>query len=226
MFGVPWRALLSHALWLRARLSRARGARWARYTGYAILGTFAGCAIALRSIDGRTAALEGYVVLAARVSAWLCGGLVALSASNQRAWTDRRDGVEALSAMRGVRGRALEAARVASVGMEITRAVLVPPLVVGVLTIALAGSASSAVARAGVVGVVALFAMVEGLVVGGVASLLDRLRPAGARGLLVAVVVVPWALLDLIGAPGLSVPGFLSGLLGFALRVIGMGRLA
>lgn len=226
MFGVPRRVLLSHALWLRARLRRARGARWARYTGYAVLGTFAGCAIALRSIDGRTAALEGYVVLAARVSAWLCGGLVALSATNQRAWTDRRDGVELLSAMRGVTGRTLEVARVLSVAMEIARAVLVPPLVVGLLTVSLAGSLSSAIARVGVLGVLLLFALVEGIVVGAVASVLDRLRPAGARGLLVAVVVLPWALLDLIGSPGLSIPGFLSGLLGVALRVLGVGNLA
>ena len=65
--------------------------------------------------------LEGHHALAAELEerfanrrdadTELCGGLVAISAANQRAWTDRRDGVEVLSAMRGVRGRALEAAR-------------------------------------------------------------------------------------------------------------------
>ncbi|MFO0614597.1 MAG: hypothetical protein U0414_18575 [Polyangiaceae bacterium] len=226
MFGVPRRVFWAHVSWLRARLGRARGARVARFGGYAVLGTFAGCAVALRSIDGPTAAIEGYVVLAARASAWLCGGLVALSAANQRAWTDRRDGVEILAAMRGVRGRALEVARFASVALEIARSTLVAPWGVGLLAVALAGSASSALSRALVLLSVTLFALVEGAVVGAVAYALDRLRPAGARGLLVAVVVLPWALLDLIGAPGLSVPGFMSGVLGVALRVIGMGRLA
>lgn len=226
VFGVPRRVLLSHSNWLRSRLKRARGARFARYLGYAVLGLFAGCAIALRSIDGQTAAIEGYVILAARVSAWLCGGLVAISAANQRAWTDRRDGVEVLSAMRGVRGRALEAARALSVAMEIARVTFLPPLGVGALTIALSGSVSSAVSRVGVLLVVLAFALLEGVVVGAVATLLDRLRPAGARGLLVAVVILPWAILDLVGAPALSIPGFLGGAFDVALRIAGIGRIA
>ncbi len=218
--------LLSHANWLRSRLRRARGARFARYFGYAVLGLFAGCALALRSIDGRTAPIEGYVVLTARVSAWLCGGLVAISAVNQRAWADRRDGVELLSAMRGVRGRALDAARALSVAMEIARVTVLPPLVVGLLTIALSGSASSALSRVWVLLAIVAFAALEGVVLGAVATLLDRLRPAGARGLLIAVVILPWAILDLLGAPALSIPGFLGGAFDLTLRLIGIGRYA
>lgn len=225
MFGVPRRVLLLHANWLRSRLKRARGARFARYLGYAVLGLFGGCAIALRSIDGRAAPIEGYVVLAARVSAWLCGGLVAISAANQRAWIDRRDGVEVLSAMRGVRGRALEASRWLSVAAEIARATFVPPLAVGLLAIALAGSLKSALLRVWVLLGVLLFALIEGVVLGAVASALDRARPSGARGLLLAVVILPWAALDLVGSPGLSIPGLLGGFLELSLRVIGVGRL-
>lgn len=226
MFGVPRRALLSHAFWLRARLRRARGARFARYLGFALIGLFGGGAIALRSIDGRTAAIEGYVVLAARVAALVSGSLVALSAANQRGFIDRREGVELLSAMRGVRGFALDAARGIGTALEIARVVALPPVAVGALTVALAGSGASAIERTGVVAAVLLFALMVGLVLGAVTTALDRLRPAGARGWLLAVLILPWALFETVGVRGLSIPGFLAGVLDVSLRVFGMGRLA
>ena len=186
----------------------------------------AGLAIGLRSIDGSSAAVEGFVVGAARYAAWLGAGSVALAAANRRTTTDRRDGLEILALLRGASPRSLAAARVAATSMEAARAVLMPSLVVGLAVLASAGTARAALTRVMLLLVVMVFSLIVGLALGSLATLADRLRPNGGRGFFLAVVIAPWAALDLIGRGSFSVPGALGAVLSVGLDAIGLGSLA
>lgn len=211
---------------LAARLRRVRAARLGRYAAIGVGVVAAGLALALRSTDGPAAAVEGFVVGTCRWSAWIGAGSIALSAANLRAVTDRRDGLEILAFSQGVSPRTLAAARLLATSTEATRSILVPTLIVGVAALASSGSGRVALVRVWLLFFAAIFAASSGLVLGALSTLADRLRPAGGRGLLVAVVLAPWAALDLVGRGVYSVPGALGALLSVGLEWLGLGRLA
>ncbi len=207
------------------RLRKVGAVRLGRFAALAVGVVAAALAIGLRSIDGSTASVEGFVVGAARWSAWLGAGSVALGAANRRASIDRRDGLEILALARGASTRSLAAARVAATSLVATRAVLVPSLLVAFIALASAGTGRVAATRAMLILVVAAFATIVGVTLGSLATLADRLRPSGGRGLFLALVIAPWAALDLIGRGAFSIPGALGSVLSLGLDAIGLGRL-
>jgi len=203
----------------RARLRATGGWRVARASVWMVTAGFAVVALVLRIADGSDAALGGLIVAAAHAVTWLAGAPLALAAARDHRSADRRDGVLALAAARGVSSQSLASARVIAAMAEIAAAVGLPVLLLALLTAALSGRAAAALDRValglGAVG----FAIVAGVTLGGLGSACGRV--GGARGgwLLFAVVVAPWLLADLAGHGAWSIPGALGAVLDFALRV-------
>ena len=203
----------------RSRLRGLGGARAARALAWlAVLG-FAGTAVVLRVSDGAEAPLSGLVVSATHWIAWLVGAPLALAVAEDRRAFDRREGVEALAAARGLSPTGLESARVLAAMAEIASSMGVPVLALSLLTASLAGAAGVALHRAalglGAVG----FAVVAGVTLGGLGSACGRLGRARGRWLLAAIVLGPWMLADLAGHGAWSIPGALGAVLDFALGV-------
>jgi hypothetical protein len=220
------RALLSATWLMRARLRRLTSAKIGRWGAWFFLLAFAAGAIALRAMDGRAAGIEGLVVATAHTTAWLCAGFVALAATNQRTLTDRRDGIEVLAAMRGASTRTLGWARFLATAFEAARVIAIPSIAVGILTTSLSGTAGVALTRATVLLPIAIYAVVTGAVLAFLSVLSDALRPAGGRSFFMGIIILPWALFDLLGHPAISVPGLLGRVLSVGLDALGVGGLA
>lgn len=200
------------------RLRASTGGTIATLAAIPVVLAFAGIAVALRSVDGSLAPLSGLVPTAARWLAWVVAAPLALAAARDRRLLDRREGLDALAAGRGFSASALEAARALGAMTTITTAIGVPLIVLALFTAALAGSVRLAVARLGLAVLAALFAVIAGVTLGGLASLCARAGRARGRLLLFAVVAGPWMLADLLGHGAWSIPGALAAVLDFTLR--------
>lgn len=208
-----------------SRLRKVRGARVGRLLalGVGIVGALV--AVGLRIADGPGAAVEGLVVGVGKWAMWIGAGSVALAAANGRTVADRRDGLELMAFSHGASPRTLSSARVVATSLEVARAAMTPSLVVGITALACSGSARTALVRALLLVVLGVFSALGGLSLGAIAAIADRARPAGGRGLFLAVVIAPWAALDLVGRGAFSVPGALGAVLSLGLDAIGLGRL-
>lgn len=200
------------------RLRASTGGTIATLAAIPVVLAFAGIAVALRSVDGSLAPLSGLVPTAARWLAWVVAAPLALAAARDRRLLDRREGLDALAAGRGFSASALEAARALGAMTTITTALGVPLIVLALFTAALAGSVRLAVARLGLAVLAALFAVIAGVTLGGLASICARAGRARGRLLLFAVVAGPWMLADLLGHGAWSIPGALAAVLDFTLR--------
>jgi hypothetical protein len=207
----------------RARIRATGGGRAGRFLGRLAAAGFAAAALGLRGTDGAGAPLSGLVVTAAHWVAWLGAAPLALAAAQDLAGKDRREGVDALSAARGVSPTGREAARALAAMAEIASAVGVPLVVLAGLTAALAGRTSVALHRASLAAGAAAFAVIAGVTLGGLGAIAGRLGRARGRTVLVALVVGPWVLADLAGHPGWSIPGALAAVLDFAMGARGGG---
>jgi hypothetical protein len=202
----------------RARLVATPAGRAGRVLAGLCAGGFAGSAVVLRMADGADASLSGITAAAAPWVAWIAGASLAYAAAEDRASVDRREGIEALAAARGISPRGLESARVLAAMAAITSAIAVPLLTLALLTAALSGRASVALHRAGTGLGAVLFAVVAGVTLGSLASVCGRLGQARGRWLLLLAIVGPWALADLAGHGAWSIPGALGAVLDFVLN--------
>ncbi|MFS8069777.1 MAG: hypothetical protein ACMG6S_25720 [Byssovorax sp.] len=200
------------------RLRATAGGRIATVASVPIVLAFAGIAVALRSADGARSPLEGLVPLAATWLAWAAAAPLALSAARDRRLLERREGLDALAAARGFSSSALEAARALGAMTTIAAALGAPLVLLALFTAALAGSLELAVARLALAALAAVFAVIAGVTLGGLASLGARRGRARGRLLLFAVVAGPWMLADLLGHGAWSIPGALAAVLDFTLR--------
>ena len=200
------------------RLRASAGGKVATLAAISVVLAFGGIAVAIRSVDGSLAPLEGLVPTAARWLAWVVAAPLALAAARDRRLLDRREGLDALAAARGFSAAALEAARALGAMRTISAALGVPLIALTLFTAALAGSAQLATARLGVAVLAGAFAVIAGVTLGGLASICARVDRARGRLLLFAVVAGPWMLADLLGHGAWSIPGVLAAVLDFTLR--------
>jgi hypothetical protein len=201
----------------RGRLLALRGVRFARVVAALCAAGFAAAAVMLRVTDGADASLEGLTVTAAHWIAWIAGAPLAFAAAEDHAARDRRDGVEALAAMRGISPAALDSGRTIGAMTAVAWAIGAPLAALALFTAALAGRGSVALHRAGL-GLSALaFAVIAGVTLGGVGSVCSRVGRARGRWLLAAVLLGPWVLADLTGQGAWSIPGALGAVLDFLL---------
>lgn len=207
----------------RERLRRTKGGRWSALLGLVLMTGFGLIALVLRADDGPGVALGGLFETAARTIAWAAGVPLGLAIAHDRARADRAAGIDALAASRGSGRSALEAARTAAAMLQTTLAIGLPLLVLALLGVALAGSFTSAIRHLGLAAGLAVFSILAGVTIGGLAAACGRLGAMRGRSLLAAVVLVPWILTDLAGLRAWSVPGALGAALSFIVRVSGAG---
>lgn len=201
----------------RERLRRSGGGRAASLFRILLFVGFASAILLVRATDGGDAPLSGLIGAAARWGAWLVGAPLALAAAQDHHALDQRDGIVPLVAIRGFPLRSLEAARVLGAMLEMTFALGVPLVALAGLTAAVAGSASLAFVRVGLVLAAAAFAIVAGVTLGGIGAACGQLGRGRGRWLLLAVIAGPWMLADLTGYRAFSIPGALAAALDFAL---------
>ncbi len=201
----------------RGRLVASGAGRAARIFAGLAAGGLALAAVALRVADGAEAPLSGLTFGAARWIAWFAGAPIALAAADDRAAIDRREGVEALAAARGVSAAGLDAARALAAMTAIAWAVGAPLVLLALLTAALADRGAVALQRVAVALCALAFALIVGATLGAAGSACGRLGRARGRWLLLAVIVGPWALADLAGHGAWSIPGALDAVLVFLL---------
>ena len=207
----------------RARLRAAPLGRAGRVFGAFVGIGFAAAAIYLRASDGPDASLAGLVVGAARWMGWVAGAPLACAAAQDRRAIDRRDGIDALAASRGLSAAGRESARAVAAMLEVAIAIGAPLVLLALLTASLAGSGHVALHRAGLAIGAAVFAVIAGVTLGGIGAACGRLGRARGRWLLLAVIVGPWLFADLAGRPSWSIPGALGAVIASSLRVGGAG---
>jgi hypothetical protein len=124
-------------------------------------------------------------------------------------------------ASRGGSSAGLAIARLVAAMTTIARALAIPTLAVALAALGTwtPGEGLGRLARGLLCA--ALFALSGGVVLGSAASLCERALFRRGRSLLLALVLVPWILADLVGRPGLSIPGALDALVSLTL---GVGR--
>lgn len=207
----------------RTRIAQSPIARLGQVSSWSTVVIYAGMAVALRASDGADASFSGLVTQAARIVACVAGGAVALAAAGDRATLDRREGIEALAAVRGAPPLALAAGRALATMLQVIRAILGPMLALGVLAVILSGTLFVALSQLGVLLGVALFAVATGVVVGAAADICSRIGRRQGRWLLLAVVLGPWVVADIAGRSAWSIPGALSALLELSTRLLAGG---
>ena len=145
------------------------------------------------------------------VTCWIALAPLVLSLANDPVGADRRSGFEVLALSRGHVGVQLAGARVIASSTELALRLL-PAVVVALLIAVLGRSWSLFRVAAGGLG----FAIVAGVTLGLVANVCGALGAKRGRWLLLAVVLIPWALAEMFHLPGWSLPGAL----GAALAVL------
>ncbi|KYF68193.1 hypothetical protein BE15_36645 [Sorangium cellulosum] len=200
-----------------ARLRGARGGRLGLAMAALISLGYGAMALVLRLDDGTTS-MEGLLGSAARGLAWVAAGPIALAAANDRPTADRRDGIEALAAARGISRASLHGARSLAAMLEVGRVIWLPLAALSVLAALLSGSAQLALQHLAFGAALALFGVVSGVTLGGIAAASGRVAGPRGRALFLSLILVPWALADLAGDSRWSVPGALGAFLTFAAR--------
>jgi hypothetical protein len=214
-----WCALRGAVALARARLRSTRGGRVGAALAVAI--TLGGAiAIAFRIQDGTTSH-EGLLGAVVRWLAWGAAAPIALTAAHDRASFDRRDGIEALAATRGFSRAAMHSARSLAAMLEIARAIALPALILSALAALLSGSAQLAFRHIAFGAALAIFALVAGATLGGLAAASGQVGGTRGRALFAALILVPWGLTDLAGGAAWSIPGALNAFLSFAARSMG-----
>lgn len=208
----------------RARLRGTTAARFAAVASIIVTAGLAAAALVLRQSDGGEASLEGLLGTAARTLTWLVAAPLALAAAQDRRALDRREGLDALAAARGLSAASLASARVVAAMIEIARALGVPLGGLALLLIALSGSARLALARLGLGLGVLVFALVTAVTLGGLGAAAGRIGRDRGRWLLFALIVGPWILADLAGQGAWSIPGALDAALDFVLHLAHAGH--
>lgn len=209
----------------RARLTRTGFGRAARF-GSIALATFAVVwLIALRVADGAYAPALGVPVRVARYAFWLGAVPWALAAANERTLADRRDGIEALALSRGLTLASLAWARALCSVTGSARAILIPSLLAGVASAAIAPTVRVLVERALVLVSVATYGIASGVVLGALGALCDMVAPKRGRSVFIALAILSWAASDLANDPRLSLTGLLGSVLHETLRAFGLGRI-
>jgi hypothetical protein len=180
--------------------------------------TFALLALSARFDGGPEASVAGVVAEAAPWIAWLSAVPLALAAALDHAAADRREGIVALAAARGISPSGLASARVLAAMAEITSAIGVPLVFLAIVTAAIAGSVEGA--REGLAAALGAitFAAATGVTLGGIGAACARAGGPRGRTLFAAVILGPWILADLAGYGAWSIPGALSAVLSFTLR--------
>jgi hypothetical protein len=196
---VKWLMLESAAMHrptLSLSLRRLRGTLGVRFG--AVVGLVVGFVFS-------SAAASGHVRWANVIGAlvWLGAGPVALSAAHAPRLRDQKDGVEVMVALRGVGAAALRRARVFAAAIVGGVVILVPTLIVAATVLVVAATGAVAVRCA----VAALVAAAGGALVGTVGSVCGEIGERRGRSLLLAVVIVPWALSGYWRIPSLSLVG-------------------
>jgi hypothetical protein len=207
----------------RARLRQTKGGRWSALLGLLLLAAFGVIELILRADEGPGVAFGGLLETATRAITWAAGAPVALAAAHNRARADRDEGIEALAASRGAGPRSLAAVRTFAAMLQATIAVGAPLVVLALLAVVLTGSVPSALRHLGLALGLAGFSLVAGVTIGGVAAACERVGGARGRSLLLAVVLIPWVLTDLVGLRAWSIPGALNAALTFVVRASGLG---
>ena len=197
----------------RARLASARGGRIGVAAALSVTLLHALGMIAVREDSGAPAAIDAALRSAATWLAWLGAGPIALAAANDRPGIDRREGVEALAAARGVSPGGLHAARAIAAMQAIALVIGAPAVVLSVAGAGVLASASSGLRLLATGAGLVAFALVTGVTLGLLAALSGRLAGPRGRSLLAALVLIPWALADLAGAARWSIPGALDAFL-------------
>lgn len=205
----------------RGRLGRTRGAKIGSALSWGLLVAFAAATVATRFGDSAPTDLAGFGPTAARFAAWLAAGPIALSAANGRERGDRADGIDALAASFGVAPSALRMGRLTGVALACMRAIAIPAVGVSLVAAALSPSLAAATSPLLTAPVLLGFAIVAGAVLGILAVIAERIAPERGMRALVLLVVVPWAMSDLVGWSGASIPAALDALLTAALTVAG-----
>ncbi|WP_437930446.1 hypothetical protein WMF37_14775 [Sorangium sp. So ce291] len=218
--AVVRRALRGAVALACARLRGAGGGRLGLAVAALISLGYGAMALVLRLDDGTTS-LEGLLGSAARGLAWAAAGPIALAAAHDRPAADRRDGIEALAAARGISRASLHGARSLAAMLEIARVIALPLAALSVLAALLSGSALLALRHLAFGAALALFGAVSGVTLGGLAAASGRVAGARGRALFLALTFIPWALADLAGDSRWSLPGALGAFLSFAARAAG-----
>lgn len=207
----------------RARLAATPSGRIARAAAVVVVaGTFA-VALAIRVTDGPSAPIEGLLRKAAGAVAWISGGALALAAARDAAIADRRDGVEALVAARGVGASLLGAARTLGATSQIGRSIAVPCALLALATAGLAADVATALRRVAAAFAFLAWGVVAGVTLGALAAACARLfRHRGATALLV-LVLGERLVAGSLGFAAWSVPGALRSALALLLGLAGAG---
>jgi hypothetical protein len=205
----------------RDRLRRAPGARGAVVLAAIIGVVFAAVVVMVRVSDGGDAPLGHVVGRAARWLLWLVGAPIAFSAARDRLAHDRAEGLDALAAARGFSARALDSGRLLGAMLHAIVVLGVPLVSLGVLTVALAGSAHVAVARLALVAGAFAYALIAGATIGLLGAGCGRLGGRRGRLLLGAVVLLPWMIAAEVGHASWSIPGALEAVRSFTLNGVG-----
>jgi hypothetical protein len=209
------RAVIALIALARSRLASTGAGRAARLLAVLSIVGFAFAAVMLRVSDGADAPLSGLTLTAARCLAWIAGAPLALAAAGDRTALDRREGIEALAAARGVSPAGLDAARVLAAMSAVGLAVGVPLAGLSVLATAIAGRGAAMLHHAASGLGALIFAVIAGVTLGGAGAACGRLGRRRGRWLLAVVVLGPWVLADLAGHGAWSIPGALDAALDF-----------
>lgn len=203
-----------------AELRAARGGRLGLAMAAVISAGCGGMVIALR-LDDRTAPIDDLLGAVAGGLAWAAAGPIALAAAHDRPAADRQSGVEVLAAARGVSPASLHDARSLAAMLEIARVIALPSAALSALSALLSGSAWAGLQDLALGAGLALFGVVTGVAIGGLAAASGRVAGGRGRALLAALILVPWALAALAGDATWSLPGALGAFLSFAARSAG-----
>jgi hypothetical protein len=207
----------------RSRLARSTLSRIGFVSGMSLALALVVFAIIVRASDGPAAPLDGLVHAGAASIACVAAAPPTLAAAVDRRTADREDGIEALSAMRGIHAAHLDLVRTYAAMMHIARTTALPLVTLAVAIAALASSAGMAFQRLAVALGLLAFATIVGVVLGSVSALSARI--GGRRGKLVvsAIVLLPWIVGELFGRGIYSIPGALSATLSLILDMGSQG---
>jgi len=188
----------------------------------AALSAFFTLSIVYLAVRGHGASVGNVPARAALWIGWAAGALIAWWNATDRSHADRSEGISALARCHGLNERLLPAARALAAWWRLSLLVGAALLPVAIASIAASPDRGLLIARVGALAVLALFALVTGLVGGAVASLCGAASPRHGRSLLLLIVLLPWAMDGVVtqGRAGAgSLPGLLSAIATMASRL-------
>ena len=173
-----------------AQLRTLLGVKLARIVGLLVAVGF-GCAMLVLFTSAGRDVLDVLCLQALAWLSWLAAGIAALSAAQDLAARDRRDGIAALALQRGHDQSTLAYSRLLATVRVIARVTLGPALALALLAMALSGSVAVAASRALLAAGVFGYVLLLGAVLGGLARWAVMLSPNHGRSVLVALVIGP-----------------------------------